>query len=495
MPRRDPTGARPGAPAPRPRATTPPSRPLVPLALLALLAATVAGGAARATAVGVPGCNGPVRATLVHDGVLYVGGEFTTAGGVTVNGIAAWDGVAWSPLGSGVDGAQVYEDQYGERVEIPPQVDCLTFFDGQLIAGGSFTVAGGVAAASVARWDGAAWHPLAGGMPEPLRYYLFGSLAYVFPPSVQTLAVWQDDLYAGGVFATAGDSTASAVARWDGSVWHPLGGGVGGRTPPRVLALAPLADRLIVAGDFRVAGSVLSERIATWDGATWAPIAPTGPEAAVCALLARGDSLFVGGEFSLLGDLPAAHLGLWDGQTWQTVGGDGPPNPVHCLLDHEGQLYAGAWVRRLGGWYNRLQTDGPVLALAPWQDRLVFGGDFHTIAGRVGWNVDVWPAAPTAVAPGGAVPAARLTGLAPNPANPAVRIHLELSEPADVRLTILDARGRLVAVPLAESLPAGGHSVLWRGRGDDGRPVPSGVYLAVLEGPDGRDMRKLVIQQ
>ena len=33
---------------------------------------------------------------------LYAGGWFTTAGGVSANYIATWDGSAWSALGSGV---------------------------------------------------------------------------------------------------------------------------------------------------------------------------------------------------------------------------------------------------------------------------------------------------------------------------------------------------------------------------------------------------------
>ena len=34
---------------------------------------------------------------------LYAGGYFATAGGVTVNSIAKWNGSSWSALGSGID--------------------------------------------------------------------------------------------------------------------------------------------------------------------------------------------------------------------------------------------------------------------------------------------------------------------------------------------------------------------------------------------------------
>lgn len=36
---------------------------------------------------------------------LYAGGTFTTAGGVTVNRIAKWNGTTWSALGSGMPSA------------------------------------------------------------------------------------------------------------------------------------------------------------------------------------------------------------------------------------------------------------------------------------------------------------------------------------------------------------------------------------------------------
>ena len=36
-------------------------------------------------------------------GNLYAGGDFTTAGGVSANRIAKWDGSSWSALGSGMN--------------------------------------------------------------------------------------------------------------------------------------------------------------------------------------------------------------------------------------------------------------------------------------------------------------------------------------------------------------------------------------------------------
>jgi trimeric autotransporter adhesin len=99
----------------------------------------------------------------------------------------------------------------------------VLFDDGDgaaLYAGGTFTQAGGVEANYIARWDGSSWSSVGGGMDG----------------SVHALAVLKNDsrgatgvgLYAGGWFTTAGGVKANAVARWDGTSWSPLGDGVNG---------------------------------------------------------------------------------------------------------------------------------------------------------------------------------------------------------------------------------------------------------------------------
>ena len=82
----------------------------------------------------------------------------------------------------------------------------LTVFDDgsgpALYAAGSFTTAGGVAANRIAKWDGSVWSALSGGMNG----------------SVDSLAVHHGDggtsLYAGGVFSSAFDSGDGHLARW-----------------------------------------------------------------------------------------------------------------------------------------------------------------------------------------------------------------------------------------------------------------------------------------
>lgn len=153
---------------------------------------------------------GPMPARLV------VVGWFTVVGDVVANRIAAMDPATghWSPLGSGIDGT-VYS-----LAALP---------NGDLVAGGIFTAAGGVTASNIARWNGNAWSPLGSGTNSSV-------LALTTLPN--------GDLIAGGAFTTAGTASASRIARWNGLAWSPLGGGMN----DAVMALTTLPNGDLVAG-------------------------------------------------------------------------------------------------------------------------------------------------------------------------------------------------------------------------------------------------------
>jgi hypothetical protein len=163
---------------------------------------------------------------------VYTGGDFTTAGGVSANRVARWDGSSWSALGSGMN-TRVTSLQMGR--------------DGSVYAGGGFTTAGGVTANRVARWNGTAWSALGSGAND-----------YVF--SLQTGA--DGDVYAGGFFTTAGGGSASHIAKWNGIVWSPLGGGTSGNVTSMVF---DTHGDLVLSGPFSGGGGVYSPYVTLYD--------------------------------------------------------------------------------------------------------------------------------------------------------------------------------------------------------------------------------------
>ena len=392
----------------------------------------------------VPGFNGGVFALAVSDTSLYVGGSFTTAGGVVANNIAKWDGSGWSALGSGMGGGGNYHD-----------VLALAVSGTNLYAGGRFTKAGGMEAYYIAKWNGISWSALGSGI---------GGLG-LNGTSVRTLAVSGTNLYAGGYFTMAGGVSANCVAKWDGSAWSALGSGVFGMNGTAVLALALSGTNLYVGGAFDQAGGVTAVGIAKWDGSAWSALrqwqtgqyspyvtalalsgtnlyvaAVEWPSVSISkwdgsfwstlvydmgggvnALAINGVALYVGGGFITAGGVLANYIARWDGASWSALG-SGIGNPglynafVQALAVSGTNLYGGGWLTMAGGGSanNIAKWNGtawsalgsgmayggnyaPVSALAVSGTDLYAGGWFTTAGGGPAnyiakWNGTSWSA-------------------------------------------------------------------------------------------------------
>ncbi len=97
------------------------------------------------------------------------------------------------------------------------------------------------------------------------------------------------------------------------------------------------------------------------------------------------------------------------------------------------------------------------------------------------------------VAGAGAVRAVTVTGCRPNPFNPSTTVSFALARDGRVRVDVVDAAGRSVAVLLDAERSAGEHAVAWNGRDARGGAVPSGVYFARVAAGAEREVRKLTL--
>ncbi|HXJ65486.1 MAG TPA: hypothetical protein VNN79_17150 [Actinomycetota bacterium] len=92
---------------------------------------------------------------VTHSGTdVYYGGDFEQAGSIQTNGIAMWDGSTWHGMGSGIAGGSGAND---------PMVFAIAVVSGQVFIGGQFTSVGGVAAHNIAVFSGGAWHAVGRG--------------------------------------------------------------------------------------------------------------------------------------------------------------------------------------------------------------------------------------------------------------------------------------------------------------------------------------------
>ena len=283
-----------------------------------------------------------VRSIVFSDtGRLYVGGNFTDAGGdPDADGIARWTPTGWISMGGAGSGLGV-------------NVFALVIDDdGKLVATGWFEDAGGDHDAdNVARWEIGGWVPLSSAA-LPTGSGLKGSAVY---------ALARDGagrLYAGGDFGDAGgDPAGDYIAVWDGSEWRPLGG-PDSPLDGYVYALAVNdAGQLVVGGDFFTAGGDPDANyIALWDGVSWSSLGGPGSDLddKVNVLVIGADGrLYAGGAFEDAGgDLDADYVAVWDGAAWGALVGPGgvPDGEIFELVfDAAGNLYAGGDFSDAGG--------------------------------------------------------------------------------------------------------------------------------------------------
>ncbi len=86
-----------------------------------------------------------------------------------------------------------------------------------------------------------------------------------------------------------------------------------------------------------------------------------------------------------------------------------------------------------------------------------------------------------------------LRGNHPNPFNPHTTIGFELFREGQVELSIFDLSGRKLRTLVDGTLGAGDHAVTWNGTDAAGNDLPSGIYLARIEGAGNTDQDKLAL--
>ncbi len=267
-------------------------------------------------------------------------------------------------------------------------VSALTVSGTNLYAGGLFTTAGGVRATNIAKWDGSRWWALGPGISG----------------SVDCLAVSGTNLYAGGAFRTAGTAAVNHITKWNGSTWCGLSSGLGGP----VSALAVSGTNLYAGGSFTNAGPVRVNRIARWDGNEWSPLS-SGIEGSVGALLVSGTDLYAGGVFTRAGEATATNVAKWDGRAWSALGSglsrrvaalvvsgrklyaagnfaSGPGVPAACAAEWNGSAWSTVGPGMIGSEF----VPPLVKAIAVSRNNVFVGGDFTTSDDAMVRNIAKW---------------------------------------------------------------------------------------------------------
>lgn len=158
---------------------------------------------------------------------------------------------------------------------------------------------------------------------------------------VLALAVWEGDLYVGGVFSGTADGPMplNSIARFNGTNWSALpNNGLNGGVRALAVATPPGGGEstLYVGGYFTATkdGTIILNNIAEFDGTNWSALPNNGLDNSVRALAVWESDLYVGGDFSQTADEVVTNLNYiarFDGTNWSPLSNNGLNDIVRAM--------------------------------------------------------------------------------------------------------------------------------------------------------------------
>ncbi len=316
-----------------------------------------------------------------YNNELYVSGRFDTAGTTVIHNIARWNGSVWDSVGFGFE-AQSFD-----------LFESFCIYNGELYGGGNFLgVYSGLPWPNVfiphtfklARWDGLSWNSLSN--------VDIGSTT----TNVYALSNYNNELYVGGDFTNVGTLAVNRIAKWNGSSWSNVGGGVTGALG-RVYSMAQFNGKLIVGGNFVDAGGIQTNFIAAWNGANWDSVGGgLNSEVTTMEVDTNANLLYVSGIFDYAGDTNTYVRGLavWNGHNWAAIDTNIGGN-IYAMQMYHGKLYLAGYFSygtncTTPPFYNFASWDGnqiniipgpetAVYSLCVYHDSLFLGGAFDSV--------------------------------------------------------------------------------------------------------------------
>ncbi|MCC5823667.1 MAG: hypothetical protein LAT64_10960 [Phycisphaerales bacterium] len=271
---------------------------------------------------------------------------------MTIRTLGALAGVALSA--AGVAAAPVWSTDLGDPGLSGSYVASFAVHDDgsgeALYATGQFSIPGVPGGSNLARWNGSAWEAVGGGLQAQYS---------------NAMATFQGDLILAGYFDTAGNVPGTAkLARWDGQNWNSMDA----QAESFLNSMWDIAvhddgsgEALYIAGNYvNLNGQTGLDHIARWDGENYTAVGGTiGGAVPLIVLdihsadLGDGAKLYAGGRFLTIGGVPALNIAVWDGQGWSDLAGgltrpSGFTQVLH-MVDWDGDLYVGGRFEIAGG--------------------------------------------------------------------------------------------------------------------------------------------------
>ena len=336
------------------------------LAILACMASAFPCNSQTWSSVG-GGTNSAVPAMEIYQNKLVVtGGD--TFGSIPIYAIASWDGYQWDSLG-------------GNTISLSGGPETYGVYNNELYAGGNFWVNGVSNTYHIARWNGVNWYSCTNNTDNVGQF--------------DKMISYNSNLFIAGDITKINGVSVNRIAKWNGSTWSGVSGGVTGGFMTKVYSMVTLNNKLYVAGDFTFAGGTGAFNIASWDGTQWSAL-DTGVNEYASAITADtvNNIIYVAGAFNIVGGtngINVNYIAGWNGNNWFNLG-QGLSGGIYCMTMYHGELYVGGsmiivgsdsatiYIAKWNGsqWSKVLGPNNTVFTMQVYNDTLYVGGLFSS---------------------------------------------------------------------------------------------------------------------
>jgi hypothetical protein len=202
-----------------------------------------------------------------------------------------------------------------------------------LVAGGTMNLgAGGFT--GVYTYNGSIWAPLGTGVG-----------------TVVATTTWNNQLLVAA--QNPGTPVTTSIRNWNGSSWQLIGTVNG-----TVASMVIYNNQPYIGGLFSSVDSVAASSIARWTGASWSAVG-AGVTGSVRAMAVFNGLLRVGGQFSTAGGLFVGNLAYWSGATW--IAGPNFNGSIDAMVVRDSPTIAANFLF-VGGSFTSLTVSTPLAA-------------------------------------------------------------------------------------------------------------------------------------
>ncbi len=186
--------------------------------------------------------DGIVDKLKVINGRLYAAGYFGSIGNINTINVAYKDSLGWHAIDT-----TTWNPNYG-------LVDVEEYNGGIYICGNFQSRDGTIS--RLAKWNGTHWSNVGGTM---FNQSMDGA---------EALCKYNGYLYVGGYFSPSMGDPGNSIARWNDTIWEPLGTGLvdSFSNPGQVQDMKVINGKLVISGGFSFANGIPAVAIVEWDG-------------------------------------------------------------------------------------------------------------------------------------------------------------------------------------------------------------------------------------